>query len=214
MERAMKKRLAALCLLALTAGMLTACGGSGSGNAGKKGKNSEAETVPVPEDAIDADAYFEKRSKVLHKTDAEKSKKVKTERSVTKLLESRGFADLTVETTYTMDGTYSDSAEISAEGTDKHPMYSAIYMTESEQVWCIYVINDKVFADPLSYNYNMESLPEVPAMVSESKNITSYDNVTNQFYETQPDPSALRVITVKRIDAETLESMTKEELDG
>ena len=214
MERAMKKRLAALCLLALTAGMLTACGGSDSGNAGKKGRNSEAETVPVPEDAIDADEYFEENGKVLHKTDAEKSKKVRNERSVSKMMTQRGFEDLPLEPMYSMDGAYTDNAEIAADGTEKHPVYSAVYTAESGDLWCIYIIGDKVMADPVFYNYYTDPAPEVPVMLSESKTVTSYDSVTNQFYETVPDPAVMDVRVVKKIDAETLETLSKEGLDG
>ncbi|MBR6420258.1 MAG: hypothetical protein IKS42_07980 [Oscillospiraceae bacterium] len=212
MERAMKKRLAALCLLALTAGMLTACGGSGSGNAGKKGKNSEAETVP--EDDLDTATYLKEHGKVLHKTAAEKSKKVKSERTVTKMIADRGFEDLPLETTYSMEGEYSESIEIKADGTEKHPIYTGLYVTEAGNYWNIYVVNGSIFADPLFYNFDPDGMPAVQTVLSESKTITNYDSATNQFFEYVPDAAELRVITVEKIDAETLESMTKEALEG
>ena len=212
MERAMKKRLAALCLLALTAGMLTACGGSGSGNAGKKGKNSEAETVS--EDDLDTATYLKEHGKVLHKTAAEKSKKVKSERTVTKMIADRGFEDLPLETTYSMEGEYSESIEIKADGTEKHPIYTGLYVTEAGNYWNIYVVNGSIFADPLFYNFDPDDMPAVQTVLSESKTITNYDSATNQFFEYVPDAAELRVITVEKIDAETLESMTKEALEG
>ena len=49
-------------------------------------------------------------------------------------------------------------------------------------------------------------------LLSESDQLISYDSATNQFYETEPDSSIIKVIKVKKIDAETLEKYTVEEL--
>ena len=102
-----------------------------------------------------------------------------------------------------------NETEVQDGSAKKLPMYLNYYVTEKGDVWTIYVINGSVFAYPASYN--LESDREM--LVSESAEIVSYDNVTNQFYVTAPDNSII-IKVVDRIDAETLEKLTMEDIRG
>lgn len=199
------------CLAVCTAVLLCGCGKKAAEPAQAPGDSAGE---PVAEtryaDTIDADSYFEERGEVLRTIDAKESKKVKTERSATELLTDYGFGELPIEAEYDMNGTYSDAAEISGESGEKHPMYTTFYQTENGDWWCIYVIDGAVFADPVSYN--LQSGSGCRVLLSETTHVISYDNVSNQFYETVPDTDELRLITVMKVDAGTLEQMTREEL--
>ena len=70
-----------------------------------------------------------------------------------------------------------------------------------------------VIANPVGYN--MESNAHGAQLIlSESEVITSYDSVTNSFYESIPNESELIVKTVNHIDAETLNSLTVEDIEA
>ena len=51
-------------------------------------------------------------------------------------------------------------------------------------------------------------------LFSESEELTSYDNQTDQYFVTIPSDSAVIVKTVDRIDAQTINSITDEEMDN
>lgn len=74
------------------------------------------------------------------------------------------------------------------------------------------MINGSVVANPVSFNIQSEL--SVQVIISEKDTVTSYDSTTNKFFETIPDESVLLVITVDRIDAETLNSLTIGEIDN
>ena len=100
--------------------------------------------------------------------------------------------------------------EISKSSSDKHPMYITYYYTKKEELWTILVIDGDIMANPVSYNMQADSDKQI--IVSESETITSYDNITNQFYRTVPNKSVLNVKVVKKINAKTLEKLTIEEM--
>ena len=205
--------LALLGACLLCAAGMTGCGGGNSGGSktGKKGESSAE--ASSNEDLIDAEEYFSENGKVLHKTDAAKSKKVKTEHGAAAMLSQRGFGETELTAEYSMDGSYLESTPIDADGKEKHPMYSSVYTTAGGNTWGIYIINGSLYADPYFYNNTEEHMLEAPVLLSETKTIISYDGNTNQFFETVPDEAVMNVKVVKKINAELLESLTEEEID-
>lgn len=65
----------------------------------------------------------------------------------------------------------------------------------------------------LSMDYNLESTRAAQLLISESQEITSYNSHTNKYYVTIPKESAVIVRIVEKIDAETLNQLTCEEID-
>lgn len=163
-------------------------------------------------DAPDADEYFENNSTVVSVVDAATSADVLTEKQVSSSLTELGFTDYPITSDYTMEGTYYQAAEISQGSGDKHPVYETYYVTNDDHVWTIFVINGKVMANPVSYN--LQSGLGVQVIISETESVISYDGTTNQFYETVPNASELIVKVVDKIDAQTLETLTFEVIDG
>ena len=157
--------------------------------------------------APNADEYFQQNSEIISTIPAAGAGR--TEQEAYANLTGRGFTSITTE--YTMDGVYSEAKEISATGTEKHPLYTATFMTESGDAWTIYEINGAVFAYPVTYNY--EHLSSVPVLISESEKVVSYDSTLNKFYETTPAESALDVKIIPRIDAATLNTLNVEEVE-
>ena len=130
----------------------------------------------------DAEAYFEQNSQIIEKMNVNDSKDVLTEAEVIGLLEERGFKDYPITTEYSMDGKYHDEAVVSNSSDIKHPIYETYYVSSRNDYWIISVIEDDIFANPVSFN--MQSSSEERTIVSESDMITSYDSSTNQFYKT------------------------------
>lgn len=159
----------------------------------------------------DADSYFEENSTVAAKIDAGSSNDVQNESEVSDELTSRGFDTEMLESNYSMDGTYNPDGTTD-HPYEKHPVYTLYYVTPDGNFWTINSINGSVTALPVFYN--LQSTRNAELLIAESSMITSYDSVTNKFYQTTPDPSALILKTVDRIDAETLNSLTIEAIDN
>ncbi|MBE6731570.1 MAG: hypothetical protein E7564_07775 [Ruminococcaceae bacterium] len=174
------------------------------------------ETVDVPEEytveAPDADSYYEQNSKIVTVIDAQDSDEVLTEAETYTTLTDRGFTQFPVTSSYSMGGEYYDAEDVNNVGTDKHPIYETYYITNSDDIWSVFMINGVTMAYPASYN--LQSNLGVQVIVSESETIMSYDSTTNKFYETIPNKSVLLVVTVEKIDVALLELLTIEEIDG
>lgn len=160
----------------------------------------------------DADAYFEANSKILSVKPAKESDAVFTEAEINKELARRGFNEYSITFEYSMDGEYSEETEISSSSSTHHPVYSSYYITGSEEMWVILVVDGLIHAIPVSYNF--ESDLDVQVIFSETEAVMSYDSATNQFYETIPNESELIVNIVDRIDTDTLESLSTEVIDS
>lgn len=179
-------------------------------------ENNPSETVDVPEEytveAPDADSYYEQNSEVIDVVDAQNSGDVLTEAETYTTLTDRGFTQFSITSSYSMDGGYYDAENVEDAGSAKHPIYETYYVTSDGNIWTIFMINGVTMANPVSYN--LQSHRGVQVIVSESETIMSYDSTTNKFYETIPDKTALLVVTVGKIDAAFLETLTVEEIDG
>lgn len=90
-------------------------------------------------------------------------------------------------------------------------MYETAYKTTGGDMWMIYVINDMIMAYPISFN--LTSTKGAELLVSESECLTSYDCDSNKFFVTIPNESEAIVKTVTKIDAETLNKLTSEEMN-
>lgn len=158
-------------------------------------------------ETIDADEYYDENSTVMETIKASTSDTMHTESEAIDNLKNRGFKE-DVYCDYTQEGEFIDETIVpSSGGTAKHPMYYTFYITNDNKYWLVYLINDKYFANPLSYNQNSDRL----LYLSESESITSYDNVSDTFYDTVPNENVLEVLQVEKIDAETLNNVNLEE---
>lgn len=161
-------------------------------------------------DSPDAEDYFQQNSQIVNAIDVSDSEGVLTEAESSSTFGERGFKDYPITTEYSMDGNYNDATEISNSSSVKHPMYQTYYVNDSDELWIISLIDGDIVANPVSYN--MQSALETQLIVSESEIITSYDSSTNKYYKTVPNESTLIVRIVDKIDADTLDTLTIEEL--
>jgi hypothetical protein len=159
-----------------------------------------------------ADDYFNKNSIVISEISVAESQDILCEGDVCIELSSRGFFQHPIVTEYSIEGSYYEPVEISDSSSVEHPMYQTYYVNENGDIWTIYVINNQVLAFPVSYN--IQSNLGVQVVLSESSTVTSYDSGTNRFYQTIPASSALIVIEVDKIDAQTLENYLFKEIDN
>ncbi len=162
--------------------------------------------------AEDVDAYFRERGEIIGKTEATASQEVHTEAEVISELKDRGITQYSVTAEYSLNGAYFPARESSETSGTKHPVYETYYVAANGDIWTISEINGRIYAYPVTVNMKMK--PGMALIVSETNTIMSYDSRNNCFYETIPDPSALLVKTVERIDAETLERLSTERVDN
>lgn len=173
---------------------------------------------PVPEntsedygiEGINVEEYFQENSEIVAKIPVKDSKTINNEKEALNNYTERGFSECTISTNYDIDGNYGDSVEIT-DSSEKHPYYETIFVTSTNELWNVMEVNGTIIANPLSYNE--QSTRGAPILITEKETITSYDNKENVFYETIPNESEVIVITVDRIDAETLENLTVEEIN-
>lgn len=169
------------------------------------------QTKPTkPENPTEADEYYWDNAEVVDVIDAQESKNVMTETEVITTLKERGFVDYPITYDYSIDGEYMDDTEAVEGSTDKHPMYQTYYAAKNGDIWTVFVINGAVIANPVSFN--VESELEAQLLFSETKELTSYDEETNKFYVTIPKETAAIVKVVEKINAETLDKLTIEEI--
>lgn len=168
-----------------------------------------SQNYEVPE--FDAEDYFDKNTELKTSFDVQTSADVSTESEAFDNFSQRGFDGYQVTYDYTIEGEYVGNKVISNYSSARHPMYQTNYMTESGDIWMVFEINGAFFATPLSYNFENET--KVPVLISETDTITSYDSTTNKFYVNIPEKSESVIKKVAKIDAETLEKLTGEEID-
>lgn len=166
-------------------------------------KNSSDEHYDIEE--INIEEYFQENSEIISKTPVYESATISTEEQTLNNYASRGFEECVVTTNYDMDGNYGEAVQVSA-SSESHPYYEAIFITSQNEIWNIMEVNGTILANPVSYNE--QSTREASVLIAETDTITSYDDKNNIFYETKPYENELIVITVDRIDAETLENLT------
>ena len=174
------------------------------------------ETVEgIPEEYLvepsDADDYYGEHSRVVDEYSAQDSNVVLSEKEAHQELLERGFDSFPITTQYTMEGEFYDDTEIDKSSSDKHPMYQTVYISKEGEMWSVMIINDTIFANPVSYN--IRSQLNAQLMILEGDIVISYDSTKNKFYETYPDSDVLITKQVKHIDANTLDTLTIKEID-
>ena len=171
---------------------------------------NNAEGLKKPDNPTEVDEYYWSNSKVMDVVKVKESKDTLTDKQAVSLLENRGFDDYIVISDCTMEGEIIDEAEIEKTSSAKHPMYETYYTSKTGEIWTIFIINGKVYANPVSFN--LESDLGAQLLLSEDDMLTSYDDTSNQYYVTKPNRSAIILKTVEKIDANTLDTITSEEL--
>jgi len=160
------------------------------------------------EDYIDANKFFEENADVKSVTHINKSKNRLSEKEVSEYLKDRGFTDYPITTEYSENGDFIEKIEISDSSTKKHPVYETYYVSSKTGTWIISVIDGTIIAFPSSYN--MEHSEKVAVVISETKEVVSYDIATNTFFTTVPKETVLKVRVVDKADAKTLDSIDLE----
>lgn len=160
---------------------------------------------------IDADTYFEQNAEIVSKYNAKDSKNVTTESETYKILLERGFDDYPITATYNMEGEYITSEVTDVESSEKHPMYSTYYATELGEIWIINVVDGSITASPVMYNQNAKNTVET--LIVEDDTMISYDGPLNKYYEIIPFESFAILKKVEKIDSDTLENLSTEEID-
>lgn len=153
----------------------------------------------------DADEYYHNNSTVISEGKVTDSNVVFTETDAYNTLSDRGFGSYPITTEYSMSGEYMDAVNISPSSTTKHPIYQTTYFADNGEVWEIFLINNIILANPLSYNVQSHSPAQI--IVSETDSVMSYDNITNKFYETIPNESQAIIKKIEHIDAQSLDNM-------
>ena len=166
--------------------------------------------LPKPENPSKAEEYYWSQAKVYGETDAKESEDVKTEKTAIEYFTERGFNQYPIEFEYSINGTAGETKNASETSNEKHPMYRTLYMTESGEIWVLYLVNGTIIANPLSFNYQ-SSLPG-PLYFTETGMLTSYDNDSNKYFDIIPLESVAIIKKVQTINAELLNSLTVEEL--
>lgn len=156
------------------------------------------------------DYYTQNAEKVIAVRNAAESENTLSEKDALALLESKGFTDLDLKYSYTIDGQKVREANASPDSDTKHPMYTAFYSSDSGEAWGLFVIENAIFASPLSYNMNSGA---VEVLYSETESLTSYANENNRFYVTIPKAPAVNLKQTEIISAETLDQITREEIE-
>ena len=156
--------------------------------------------------------YYQENATVVEVIEASKSEETPAEDEVIVMLRERGFTRFPVTYEYAEGGEYEGTTEITGDSRKTHPIYQTYFEAENGDIWTIFVINGDVMANPASYN--LRSPHSVQLLFSESEELTSYDNQTDQYFVTIPSDSAVIVKTVDRIDAQTINSITDEEMDN
>ena len=157
-----------------------------------------------------AEEFYQNNSNVIQVIEVEESEKVSTEAEAKRILNARGFADLPITYYYDIKGQLIEEKEIDAESSDKHPLYKTFMISENSGLWTIYLMNGEVIAYPASFN--LESDLNAQVILSENEWLISYDNESNKYFVTVPAESAAFMKIIDRIDAETLNGMTIEEV--
>ena len=163
------------------------------------------ETLTRPE----AEAYLSRQGSVSGPESAQNAA-LRTEAEALREFAARGFGVVEITACYNADGAYYDERVIEG-GSEKHPYYKAIYRTPDEVLWAITLMGDAFYADPISYNG--EERWSVPHVLSDTGTYRTYDGKANAFFTVTPDPDALFVKRVDRIDADTLDEMGLWEVD-
>lgn len=135
---------------------------------------------------------------------------MQTEAEVAELLQSLGFDQYPIIYDYYMGGEFADSQETTNDPYSKRPKYKTYFRSDSGNIYTISVFNGLFMAYPVSFN--MESDLKAELVISESKELTIYSSKSDQYYVIIPFESNTLVKVIDKIDAESLNNLTNEEI--
>jgi len=208
-----------LAVLLIVAVLLSACsrgndyGGDDDDDRPRPRQSTEQEKTteyahPVVE-TLDAKKYFEENATIVDIVEIEEADTMLSEAEAYSLLKDRGFLQST-PVYYDSNGSLFNAIEITDDSENKHPIYETSYVTADGLYWVIIIVNNTVMANPVSYN--LQSGKPAATVVIEKDYTTSYDAVSQSFYNTIPSESLMITKQISFIDSETLEKLTMEEI--
>lgn len=165
-----------------------------------------AQTLATVQTAPD---FYTDSGTVVHSCAVESSPTVQTEQQALAELQSRGFPVESVNAYYTLDGTFVEAEIAETAGSQQHPYYTAQYLSATGELWSLEMVNGSLTAMPVGYN--LES--QVLVVISEKDSVSCYDKENGMFYDVVPNADVMVVARAHRIDAATLDTLTKEVLD-
>lgn len=175
---------------------------------GENGKKPVEPTTNAPSNytppTFDSDEYFNNKAESYTEHDVVSSSKLMSEKEAYMLLSERGFTIYPVLTNTDVYEGYCDEHEINPYASDVHPTYFTQYRTLNDDVWLISIVENSIFATPLSYN----NLNSTNLIFSETDTLTSYVATDNKFFINSPHSSAATLQTIEIINAESLEAVT------
>jgi len=133
-----------------------------------------------------------------------------TEAEALRAFAARGFEGMPVTAPYDPEGNYLGEREISPDGKEKHPYYSAYFLNSDEELWALTLMGDGFYAEPVTYNSNRNY--GGPFVLSETGEYVTYDGKENVFLTLTPKEEGLQLKRIGRIDAETLEELDRWEV--
>ena len=121
----------------------------------------------------------------------------------------RGFGDVEVMAAYDMESRLHDDAVVPPDSPDKHPLYYFTYTREDDGYqWTVQNCNGMFYASPM-YIYDFD---KGQVVYVEDDYFTNYHANTGKFFKTSLADSEVNAINVDRIDKETLDKLTEEEV--
>lgn len=160
---------------------------------------------------INAAQYYEEYAQIISIESLENAADIQSGKEVEEELRSRGFDQYGIVAPYDELGGLNNGDE-DTPMVDRHaPIFLTYYLTESEDLWTVSIINGHISAYPVSFNLRDEAGIEV--LLTETETVMSYDGLTRTFFETIPDPSELIIKKIKTIDADHLEELSWEAIN-
>lgn len=172
--------------------------------------SAPAITPKETENLTDEDLYYQSISTVISSTKADESTDVQTEAEAAEAFKQLGFDQYPITYDYFMGGEYTGKMEITNDPNIKRPMYTTSFVSDSRHLYTIYMVNGVVAAFPVSFN--MESDLDAELLISESDKLTIYSSDTDKFFVAIPNKSTAIVKVISKIDADSLNSLTFEEI--
>ncbi len=161
---------------------------------------------------IEANDYYTEHGQIINSYSAKTSNNVQTGKEVSKLLDNLGFDSLAIKADYDINGNYINERSILRDDDNRYPIYTTYYIAD-ERVWYVFIIDGQIILNPIFYNIDNDYQKEYTVIIAESNIITSYDGVTNSFFQTIPKSSEIKVIVVDKIDAELLKTLLSEDIN-
>ena len=159
---------------------------------------------------IDAEEYFESLADIVS-VEKTSNNANNSEKNVCSLLAERNIQFDVLEYDIYENLKYLGTENITQPTDSVHPVYRAYYQNKRGDYYIIYVINGQVMVSPISFN--LQRTRSVEIIISEKKEITSYDSATDSFYITEPNKDVIKVVVVDKITDVVLDKYSVEELN-